>query len=292
VLPLTPRIYECARLDSKPASAPSHAGGALPLSYGRLWSLRQESNPHLGRTKGACLPLTLRRREWRRRESNPRPPRCKRGALPPELRPQDVQCGRVESNHHSARRRGYNPLSSPMLSDRVKLKLGWPNGFEPIPAGLTTPDAALHHGHHEPGTGTTGLEPASSRLTSERSARLSYAPEALRGWDSNPRSRAHEAREDGPSSTALSLAGWSRTSDLRFPKPAGWPSSLQPDEEPPAGLEPGAVGACPRSGPVEGVWGNREVPPRDKRQLRRQDSNLPFASNNRASHQLDHAGTK
>ena len=35
----------------------------------------------------------------------------------------------------------------------------------------------LHHGHHE--TGTTGLEPAASRLTSERSARLSYAPEQV-----------------------------------------------------------------------------------------------------------------
>jgi len=33
----------------------------------------------------------------------------------------------------------------------------------------------LHHGHHE--AGTTGLEPAASRLTSERSAQLSYAPE-------------------------------------------------------------------------------------------------------------------
>ena len=32
----------------------------------------------------------------------------------------------------------------------------------------------LHHGHHE--AGTTGLEPAASRLTSECSARLSYAP--------------------------------------------------------------------------------------------------------------------
>jgi hypothetical protein len=32
-----------------------------PLSYGRQKSLRQDSNPHLGRTKGACLPLTLRR---------------------------------------------------------------------------------------------------------------------------------------------------------------------------------------------------------------------------------------
>src|SRR5919198_4497573 len=38
--------------------------------------------------------------------------------------------------------------------------------------------AALHHGHHEPEAGTTGLEPAASRLTSECSARLSYAPKA------------------------------------------------------------------------------------------------------------------
>src|ERR687887_2155679 len=45
---------------------------------------------------------------------------------------------------------------------------------------------------------TTGLEPAASRLTSERSARLSYAP----WWDEvarvgfEPTSRAHEAREE------------------------------------------------------------------------------------------------
>ena len=50
-------------------------------------SLRQESNPHLGRTKGACLPLTLRRRRWRRSESNRHLPRCKRGARPVELHP-------------------------------------------------------------------------------------------------------------------------------------------------------------------------------------------------------------
>jgi hypothetical protein len=46
-------------------------------------------------------------------------------------------------------------------------------------AGLTTPDAALHHGHHV-NTGTTGFEPASSRLTNERSAQLSYAPKVAR----------------------------------------------------------------------------------------------------------------
>ena len=38
----------------------------------------------------------------------------------------------------------------------------------------------LHHGHHET-AGTTGLEPAASRLTSERSARLSYAPGGVEG---------------------------------------------------------------------------------------------------------------
>jgi hypothetical protein len=39
----------------------SWRGEAAP-DFDRL-SLRQESNPHFGRTKGACLPLTLRRRD-------------------------------------------------------------------------------------------------------------------------------------------------------------------------------------------------------------------------------------
>src|SRR4051794_33571285 len=74
--------------------------------------------------------------------------------------------------------------------------------------------------------GTTGLEPAASRLTSERSsAELRPRGHAWRGWDSNPRSRAHEAREDSRSSTALGLVGRSRTCGLRLPKPAGWPRS-------------------------------------------------------------------
>ena len=145
----------------------------------------------------------------------PAPPRCKRGVLPEGPRPRgcdpaatrpasgifalrihfhgsracgQVQCGRVESNHHSRRQRGYSAVSSPMLSVHRK----W------------------------------------------------------RGWDSNPRSRAHEAREDSRSSTARralcmrmsDLAGWSRTSGLRFPKPAGWPSPLQPDAVDDRGIEP------------------------------------------------------
>ena len=68
---------------------------------------------------------------------------------------------------------------------------------------------------------------------------------AKRGWDSNPRSRAHEAREDSLSSTARrsDLAGRSRTCGLRRPKSAGWPAPLQPvGRAPPAGLEPATSG--------------------------------------------------
>ena len=69
-----------------------------------------------------------------------------------------------------------------------------------------------------------------------------------RGWDSNPRSRAHEAREDSHSSTALGLAGRSRTCDLRRPKPAGWPRS--PTTRRTTGSTPG--GTRTRSFRVEG----------------------------------------
>ena len=65
--------YEYARLESNQRPLPSR-GSALSTEL-RAWgrSLRQDSNPHLGRTTGACLPLTLRRRRqrWRCRESNP-----------------------------------------------------------------------------------------------------------------------------------------------------------------------------------------------------------------------------
>jgi hypothetical protein len=52
------------------------------------------------------------------------------------------ECGRVESNHHSTRQQGYSLLSSPMLS--VRMGKGWPAGFEPAPAGLTTPGASVY----------------------------------------------------------------------------------------------------------------------------------------------------
>jgi hypothetical protein len=67
--------------------------------------------------KGRVLPLTLRRQEVETAGVEPTPPRCKRGVLPPE-RPPD-RCGRMESNHHSLRLRGYSPVSSPVLSVRL-----------------------------------------------------------------------------------------------------------------------------------------------------------------------------
>ena len=82
----------------------------------------------------------------------------------------------------------------------------------------------------------------------------------------------------------LGLAGRSRTCDLRRPKPAGWPSPPQPDEQkPPAGFEPAASGLRTRR--------HRRFDHRGMR-LRRQGSNLPLTVNSRASCQLDHAGTR
>jgi hypothetical protein len=60
------------------------------------------------------------------------------------------ECGRVESNHHSAGPRGYSPLSSPMLSVRMK---GRPTGFEPVPRGSRPRMLPLHHSHHEKRSG-------------------------------------------------------------------------------------------------------------------------------------------
>ena len=172
----------------------------------------------------------------------------------------------MESNHHSARRRVYSAVSSPDAQRPLEQRKG------------DRPDSNRYREDHDlgccryttvtmNGAGTTGLEPATSRLTSERSAQLSYAPELhvrwtcgqvppygqastqhklgrpwrtegsqlqdprearrqaqhggeaairfsiaaspeWRGWDSNPRSRAHEAREDSLSSTARRRAIW------------------------------------------------------------------------------------
>jgi hypothetical protein len=82
----------------------------------------------------------------------------------------------MESNHHSARHRVYSAGSSPLLSVRAN---GVTDRIRTDTARLTTPDASVYTTATTK-AGTTGFEPAASRLTSERSARLSYAPEVAR----------------------------------------------------------------------------------------------------------------
>jgi hypothetical protein len=203
-----------------------------------------------------------------------------------------MKCGRVESNHHSARRRGYSPLSSPVLS--VRVEQGRPTGFEPVPRGSRPRMLPLHHSHHvkvsgDDRTRTGGLSPDKRVLSP-----LSYAPE-WRGWDSNPRSRAHEAREDSRSSTALGLAGRSRTCGLRCPRPAGWPTPPQPveqhprrDSNPPYRVESPVLrtaAAAKPPPPLIGVASDASAPiDHGGKKLRRQGSNLRFTVNSRASY--------
>jgi hypothetical protein len=203
------------------------------LSYAhRLEEPPAGVEPALQPYEGCVLPLTPQRPEVETAGVEPAFPRCKRGARPLSYVP-DGQCERVESNHHSA---GAAALQAAELSGAQRSHAARRRATDRIRTGTCRA--------HTPGccryttvttTRTTGLEPAASRWTAERSARLSYV-RIERRWDSNPRSRAHEARGDSRSPTAH-LPGWSRTSGLRFPKPAGWPSPLQA-VIPPAGIEP------------------------------------------------------
>jgi hypothetical protein len=65
-----------ARLDSNQRPLPSQ-DSALSAELRACKSLRQESNPHLGRTKGACLPLTLRRPAKTASQAMPRARACR-----------------------------------------------------------------------------------------------------------------------------------------------------------------------------------------------------------------------
>jgi hypothetical protein len=100
------------------------------------------------------------------------------------------------------------------------------------------------------------------------------------------------------------LAGRSRTCGLRFPKPAGWPAPLQPEVDrrvPPAGLEPAASGLRARRhrhfdrGGLAfsrgGVSADADSQPCAQSSGGRART-CALAGNNRASFQLDHAGTE
>jgi hypothetical protein len=164
----------CSRLHHRPTKrttriervSPEWRSGALPSELRPRRSLRQDSNPHLGRTKGACLPLTLRRRSGdggsRTRSSSLQARRPSTRASSPG------RCRRMESNHHSARHRDYSAGSSPVLSvcrrvaDRIRTGTDEAHDLGCLP---------LHHGHHEPTNGddrtrTGGLSPDKRALCS------------------------------------------------------------------------------------------------------------------------------
>ena len=147
----------------------------------------------------------------------------------------------MESNHHSTRRQGYSLLSSPVLSVRREAtdRIRTDTARLTTSNAAVTPQPPRHDG--DDGTRTRDLSPdkratlplsyapvvSISALSPPRSSaggRLRgpggpersvngddegggergnhVVPPLWRGWDSNPRSRAHEAREDSRSSTA------------------------------------------------------------------------------------------
>ena len=85
----------------------------------------------------------------------------------------EVRTGGVEPPQREAT--GLQPAEL-AVAQRPHGMEGWLAGLEPAPAGITTPGASVYTTATTK-AGTTGLEPAASRLTSECSARLSYAPE-------------------------------------------------------------------------------------------------------------------
>ncbi len=148
-----------------------------------------------------------------------------------------------------SRRRGYSPLSSPMLSVR--------RTTDPVLQG-GRPDSNRHREDHDLGccrytTATTLHGDDRTRtggLSLDKRALfpLSYAPK--RGRAGGIRTHGLELMRLARTATPLprcgqaGLAGRSRTCDLRRPKPAGWPRSptTRRTSAPPAGFEPAASG--------------------------------------------------
>ena len=114
-------------------------------------SLRQESNPHPGRTKGVCLPLTLRRHGWRRRESNPLLLGASEALCHQSFIPETVRTGGVEPPQPEATGLQRGELTSAQRPQET----GWPTGFEPILRGSRPRVLPLHHSHHEDGDDRT-----------------------------------------------------------------------------------------------------------------------------------------
>jgi hypothetical protein len=161
--PLRPATNRPARVRTRTGEFGARHAPAYTTGLEKRRSLRQESNPHLGRTKGACLPLTLRRLEWRRRESNPlllgaSEALCHQSFIP------EVRTGGVEPPQHEAA-----GLQAVGLTNAQRPRGGVTDRSRTGTARLTTSGARrLHHGHHEGGgdrTRTGGLSPDKRALS-------------------------------------------------------------------------------------------------------------------------------
>jgi hypothetical protein len=277
VLPLTPRAYG-ERTTRIERASPEWRSGALPAE------LRPPSGtPGWSRTSGLCrrravlFPLSYGRVKEPPAGVEPAPRPYKGRVLAVDTTEAKARTGGVEPPQHEAAR-----LQPVELTDAQRPRGG-------VTDRTRTGTAEAHNlgcsplTPRPPRAGTTGLEPATSRLTSERSARLSYAPE--RGSAGGIRTHDLELMRLARTAAPLprSLAGRSRTCDLRRPKPVGWPAPLQPEDErvPPAGFEPAPSGLRARRHHRFDHGG---------RKLRRQGSNLRLASNSRACCPLHHAG--
>ena len=100
---------------------------------------------------------------------------------------------------------------------------GWPTGLEPAPRGSQPRMLPLHHGHHE--AGTTGLEPATSRLTSERSAAELRPREEWKAGSAPRNRRQRRCRRDGLRSQLLPI-GTPASACPRRHLLTGWPWRL------------------------------------------------------------------
>src|SRR3954467_13848723 len=92
------------------------------------------------------------------------------------------ECERVDSNHHSAGRLLYRQVSSPVLS--VREEGGRPDSNRhqrASQARMLTAYTTATMKQRLSKTGTTGIEPAASRSTTERSLPLSYIPDSAGG---------------------------------------------------------------------------------------------------------------
>jgi hypothetical protein len=109
----------------------------------------------------------------------------------------------------------------------VRTNRGWPAGLEPAPAGITTPGASVYTTATTK-AGTTGLEPAASRLTSECSARLSYAPERFLDSAGGIRTHGLELMRLARTASPLPRKSGRQESNLRSPAPEAGGVAVSP----------------------------------------------------------------